>query len=72
MKPSIVDYLIFHRLDEEHRWDQFVAVSYTRTGVMEFRLQVTTTDRATPENAYAVLDGFLMRLTGTTEVTPSS
>ena len=40
-------------------------------GVMEFRLtrdphDVITTDRATPENAYPVLDAFLTQLTPTT------
>ncbi len=73
LKKSMFDYLIFHRIDEPFPWEWEVRVSY-KDGALEFKLirdarrapVVVTADRATPENAYAVLDAFLMQLTGTT------
>ena len=74
VKASILGFIWFHRLGESFPWETAVWLSYA-DGVMEFRLtrdphDVITTDRATPENAYPVLDAFLMQLTGTTEAAP--
>jgi hypothetical protein len=77
VRASILDFIWFHRLGEAFPWERAVWVSYA-DGVMEFRLitrdphDVITTDRATPENAYPVLDAFLMQLTGTTPAAPCS
>ena len=57
VKPSIVDYLLFHRLYEAFPWETFVAVSDHTDGGHG--------SGATPENGYAVLDAFLLQLTGT-------
>ena len=70
VKASILDFIWFHRLGEAFPWETVVHVSYTE-GEMEFQLKrdrrlVITADGATPGNAYAVLDAFLMQLTGTT------
>ena len=67
---SLRDYLIFYRRGEAFPWETEVRLSYT-DGALEFQLlrdryHVITADRAKPENAYAVLDAFLMQLTGTT------
>jgi hypothetical protein len=79
LTKSMLDYLILYRLGEPFPWGSEVRVSYA-DGALEFQLirnarrapVVITADRATPENAYAVLDAFLMQLTGTTEAAPSS
>ena len=70
VRASILGFIWFHRLGEAIPWEMAVWLSYT-DGAVEFRLtrdrrDVITTDRATPENAYPVLDAFLMQLTGPT------
>ena len=62
--------LLFTLPSDQYPFEKTVSVSHAE-GVFEFQLHDTrgfhlvTADRATRENAPAVLDAFLMQLTGT-------
>ncbi len=70
VQASQYGYLSIHRIDDEPPYKKSVTV-WSRDGEMVFNFWdnpffVIAVERATPENAPAVLDAFLIQLTETT------